>query len=106
MAHAAVDHLNQFGADCQRKGCRVFFSHSPYERRYFERYRESILLLEDLLKKRLTIPMLDTAEELTFSSEEIFDLEYHLNLTGKLRRSEMVAERLARVLETTPTFQR
>jgi len=57
--------------------------------------------LETMLKARLTIPMLDTAEEMTFAKNEIFDIEYHLNLAGKIRRSEHVAERLRRALQVS-----
>jgi hypothetical protein len=49
--------------------------------------------------------MLDTAEDMTFPSEDILELEYHLNLAGKLKHSAMVAERLERALKTTPGIQ-
>ena len=95
----AIAHLNRFHAVCAGRGARVFFSHPPYERRYFQAYKGAILQLDDLLRRKLSIPMLDEAQEMTFPSEEIFDLEYHLNLAGKLKRSELVALRLRRALQ-------
>jgi len=94
----AVDHLNRFHSDCQARGVRVFFSHPPYDARYFEKYREPILYLERLLQEKLSVPMLDTAEEMTFPSENFFDTEYHLTFAGKTKRSELLAARLAEAL--------
>lgn len=93
-AETAIAHMNRFYRDCRRRGVRVFFSHPPYERRFFDLYQPQLAQLETLLKNKLEIPMLDSAEEMTFAKDEIFDVEYHLNLPGKLRRSQQVAQRL------------
>ena len=98
IAEEAIALLNQFKRDCDQRAVPVFFSHSPYEQRCFRRCHAGIESLEALLKARLSIPMLDTPEEMTFPSDQIFDVEYHLNLAGKLRRSERVAQRLAQAL--------
>jgi hypothetical protein len=98
LAETAINHLNRFGEQCARRGARVFFSHPPYEKKYFELYRVSIARLETMLQAKLTLPMLETAEDMTFDSEEIFDVEYHLNLPGKMRRSELVAASLRKRL--------
>jgi hypothetical protein len=98
QAEVAISHLNRFHEECRRRNVKVFFTHAPYERRFFDLYRPSIDRLEALLRAKLTIPMLDTPEELTFSKEEIYDVEYHLNLRGKIRRSKFVAERLRQKL--------
>ena len=42
--------------------------------------------------------MLDAPEQMTFAREEIFDVEYHLNLAGKEARSKRVAQSLGRFL--------
>jgi hypothetical protein len=102
MPEAAVDHLNRFNADCEARGVRVYFSHPPYDVRYFKKYRQQILHLEQLLRNKLTVPMLDTAEEMTFPSEDFFDTEYHLNAAGKRKHSDLVATRLAEALRSAP----
>jgi len=94
-ADAAIEHLNRFDAACRERGARVFFTHCPYEDRYFDLYRDSILRLEALLRAQLRIPMLDAPEDLVLPRELFFDNEIHLNLEGKLKRSELVAQRLA-----------
>lgn len=101
LADAAIDHLNRFHAECAQRGVRVFYSHPPYEQRYFDSYRAAIEALEARMKSRLTMPMLDTPGQMTFPSEEIFDVEYHLNLAGKNRRSDRVARSLAKALAAT-----
>lgn len=100
QAEEAIAHLNRFYEDCRRRNVKVFFTHAPYERRYFDLYRSSIEQLELLLRAKLTIPMLDTPEELTFAKDEIYDVEYHLNLPGKIRRSQFVLDRLRQRLAT------
>ena len=97
-ADAAIAHLNRFHASCRDRGARVFFTHCPYEDRYFALYHDSIQRLEALLRARLSIPMLDTAEDLAWPREMFFDNEVHLNFKGKIRRSDWVAERLAEKL--------
>ena len=101
LADTAIDHLNRFHAECAHRGVRVYYSHPPYEQKYFDSYRTAIEMLEARLRSRLTMPMLDTPEQMTFSSAEIFDVEYHLNLAGKLQRSDRVARSLAKVLADT-----
>lgn len=100
-AHAAIEHLNRFHAACRNRGAQVFFTHCPYDERFFKLYLDSILRLEALLKERLSIPMLDTAEDLAYPRELFFDNEVHLNLEGKIKRSEWVASRLGEALGGT-----
>jgi hypothetical protein len=100
-AQRAIERLNDFHRKCRRRGVRVFFSHPPYERRFFNRYRRPIEQLETMLRSKLTIPMLDTPEEMTFPSDHIFDVEYHLNLQGKITRSQRVAQSLRTALSNS-----
>lgn len=98
----AIARLNQFHELCQRRGCLVFFSHPPYERRWFERFETDIRRLDALLASQVTIPRLDTVDDMLFPSEDILDVEYHLNYAGKMKRSERVAASLARALRVEP----
>ena len=95
----AIDQLNRFQSEVQRRGARVFYSHPPYERRSFEKNRHSISKLDGLLKERMKIPMLDQVDDMVFPTDHFFDTEYHLNLTGKTERSRRVAESLAKFLK-------
>jgi hypothetical protein len=93
-AELAIRHLNRFHASCLLNGARVYYSHPPCDRSYFASFGAQIEALEILLRARLTIPIVDTPEEMTFSESEIFDLGYHLNLKGKTARSRFLAARL------------
>jgi len=97
-AFAARDHLTRFHAECLAKGVRVFFSHPPYEKSWFDVQAKEIAEADQFLREQLTIPILDSAEELTFLSEQMFDTEYHLNVAGIQRRSNLLAERLQQAL--------
>jgi hypothetical protein len=101
LAEAAIEHLNQFQVTCVRRGARVFFSHPPYELKYFELYRPALDRLEAMLQTKLAVPMLDSPQGMVFPSEEIFDVEYHLNWKGKVHRSERMVEGLRKVLPKT-----
>ena len=98
---AAIEHLNRFYANCQRRGVRVFFSHPPHELRAFTLSGPAISRLEAALRARLVIPMLDTPGEMSFPREYFFDTDCHLSLAGKRRRSELIAERLDLALRAT-----
>ncbi len=94
----ALAHLNRFATSAEQRGARVFYSHPPYEQRSFAQNRAAIERLDQLLRARLKIPRLDAVEEMVFPTDHFFDTEYHLNLEGKLIRSERVAASLAKAL--------
>lgn len=58
--------------------------------------------MDGLLRAGLQIPMLETVEDMVYPTEDFFDTEYHLNLKGKLKRSEKVAASLAQALGQLP----
>lgn len=99
---SAIARLNEFAGNCRRKGVRVFFSHAPLEQRTFQRGEPAITKLEAELKKSLNIPMLDAPEVMAWPAEYFFDTTEHLNLRGKLRRSDLIAERLLSALRAPP----
>ena len=94
----AIEHVNWFADAARKKGARVFYSHPPYEQRSYEKNRAAIHQLDDLLRARLNLPRLDSVEDMVFPTDQMFDTEYHLNLEGKLIRSERVAASLAQAL--------
>ena len=102
VAFTAIEHLNRFERKCQARGARVFYSHPPYEQRSHELNRATIAQLDGLLRARLQIPMLETVEDMVYPTEDFFDTEYHLNLKGKLKRSEKIAASLAQALGQVP----
>lgn len=95
---AAIAHLNRFAASAERRGARVFYSHPPYEQQSYAKNRDTITRLDQLIRARLTIPRLDTVEDMVFPTDHFFDTEYHLSLAGKRKRSERVAASLAKAL--------
>lgn len=98
---AAIEHLNRFHAYCRQLGVRVFFSHPPYEQTALRRSRPAVDRIEATLRAKLAMPILDTPDEMSFPREDFFDTEYHLALTGKRKRSQLLAERLGLALRRT-----
>ena len=101
-AAEAIHHLNRFAAACRDQGAQVFLSHPPLEQRLFARNQPAIEELEKTLRDRLQFPLLDMPGEMAFPIEYFFDTVDHLNLKGKLRRSDLIADRLLLALRMQP----
>jgi hypothetical protein len=95
LVRDAIDDINAFAKHAQGRGATVFFSHPPLPREVYEPNRAHIDPLENALRARLSIPQLDTAEELVFPISDFFDTWYHLAATGVEKRSKFLAERLS-----------
>jgi hypothetical protein len=95
LVQDAIDDINAFARYAQGRGATVFFSHPPLPREVYEPNRAHIDPLEEALRARLSIPQLDTAEELVFPISDFFDTWYHLAATGVDKRSQLLAERLS-----------
>jgi hypothetical protein len=95
----AIGRLNEFQTACLRKGARAYFSHSPLHEVSFQRRRSALEALEEELRLRLKMRILDAPEEMAFPGDQIFDNYTHLNTAGIARRSRLVATRLKQALE-------
>ena len=97
-AVAAIHYLNRFALSCRSKGARVFLAHPPFYEGVFQRSREDISRLDELLRRRLDIPMLDRPQDSAFPIRHFFDTYYHLTAEGKRIHSEALALRLQTAL--------
>jgi len=93
--YEAIALINQFGADANARGAKVFFSHPPLPREVFTQNRRLIQQLETSIQERLKVPQIDSAEEVVYPIEDFFDTWYHLARTGVEKRTKFLAERMA-----------
>jgi len=91
----SIARLNEFAADAERRGAKVFFSHPPLPEEIYASNRAELEKLEARLKSDLKLPQLDRLEELVFPIEDFFDTWYHLAAPGVEKRTKLLAERLA-----------
>ena len=96
LVYETIEQINRFSAAATTRGAKVFFSHPPLLREVFEQNRTVIQHLETSLNNRLKISQIDSAEELTYPTEDFFDTWYHLAKTGVEKRTRFLAERMAR----------
>ena len=95
MVRDTIQQINEFAEFAQARGATVFFSHPPLPREIFEPNRAQIDPLEKELRAKLTIPQLDTVDDLVFPIDHFFDTWYHLAAPGVERRSRLLASRMA-----------
>ena len=98
----AVEHINRLAAHCEARGARIFITHPPLLDRVYDRSRESIGRLDELLRRELRVPMLDKPEDSVFPMRLFYDTHYHLTAEGKRIRSEALAVRLKLALDQRP----
>ena len=99
---AAIRYLNRFALSCRSKGARVFLAHPPFFDRLLNQSREDISRLDELLRRKLDIPMLDKPEDSAFPMSHFYDTYYHLTAEGKRIHSEALASRLQTALARLP----
>jgi hypothetical protein len=93
-----IDRLNQFSDDCRTAGVAVFYSYPPIFLGQLQAYQAMIQDIASNLTNRLHFPILDTPEEMSFTTEYIFDHEYHLTLQGKRIRTNHIITTLGKTL--------
>jgi hypothetical protein len=98
----AINGLNEFNAECQKRGVQVFYSFPPIPQELFERDGTVIKRIASELRHRLQFTILDAPEEMTFPMEDFFDGYYHLTGEGGERRTDHLINRL---MERATHFQ-
>src|SRR5207302_6177544 len=97
-----INGLNKFHKYCQAKDILVFYSYPPLAQKQMQADAGIIHEIAFNLSQQLTFPLLDTPEEMSFSSDYIFDSSYHLNASGTHIRTDHLIEKLRGKL--TPVF--
>jgi hypothetical protein len=92
----SIEFLNAFHAECRRRGVQVYYSFCPSPQSSLASQRELVSEIEAALRQSLTIPLLDTPEQLSFGQEAFYDTPYHLNWQGRRQRTEILAANLSR----------
>lgn len=96
----AVNSINDFAGFCNSRGIQVVFSFPPIAEDSFEHCKASVTELNQILKRRLITPIIDSPDELVFSTNQFYDSRNHLTKTGRRMRSDTM---IANLLESFPT---
>ncbi len=83
----AIRRINQFDATGRAKGARVFISYPPFPRELLEQSLATVHRLQDALRHRSTVPVLDDPFGVSYPTDQFFDTPYHLTKVGSRRRS-------------------
>jgi hypothetical protein len=89
-----VERLNRFHRVCVSKGARAFYSYPAVTREAAEVQRASFDAIVAELERSLEMPRLHDAGVMIFPASLFFDSTEHLGLEGKMRRSDILLERL------------
>jgi len=100
QGQSAIKRLNEFYAMCRNRRIRVFLVHPPFASNAYLQYKLSIEKLENELRQDLTIPILDSPQDGVFSQSEMFDTVYHPGPKARDKRSQALADILAKSLAT------
>ena len=90
----AINALNEFDDECEKRGVRVFYSFPPIPQELFVRHGQVIREIARELHGRLQLTILDTPEELTFPLENFYDGVYHLTGDGSAKRTNRLINSL------------
>jgi hypothetical protein len=99
----AINGLNEFAAECDKRDVRVFYSFPPVPKELFGRHGEVIQEIADNLRNRSRFPVLDMPEDMAFPIEDFFDGVYHLTGEASRQRTDkLITELLARGIIMSP----
>ncbi len=94
----AVKLMNQFNADVQKRGVKVYYLYPSVSELYVKISLDTIKAIDGRLRQKLNFPILSTPERYIYPIEDFFDTVYHLNAQGREKRSQMVIKDLKSVL--------
>jgi hypothetical protein len=90
----AINALNEFNDECQRRGVQVFYSFPPVPQELFKRHGVTIREIATELQHDLQFQILNTPEEMTFPLENFYDGVYHLTAVGSAKRTAQLINNL------------
>ena len=92
---ASIRRLNRFHSECTRQGVRVYFTHGVIPETRWRLWHSEFATAESLVARHLTIPRLESLEDVVVPDSWFYDTEYHLTREGVAARSHALASRLA-----------
>jgi hypothetical protein len=91
----AIADINSFRDFCEKRGVKIFYSYPIVSQPYFERNKEAIDQVAAALSRGSKVPIIDIPEEMYLPLDNFFDTYYHLNRTGRKKRTDLLIEKLA-----------
>jgi hypothetical protein len=82
--------LRDFVVFATERGVRVFYSFPPLVKSEFEKNRDSVLAVEEAVRKIPNLVVWGKPEDFAYSDESFFDTQYHLNGGAREKRTEIV----------------
>lgn len=99
LTETFVSRVNAFAGACERKGVKVYFRFCPMNEDALEEGgKEQISSFESLLRETLNCEVIGTAERALMDSGWFFDTNFHLNGSGTIVNTALLAEELKQVL--------
>jgi len=93
-----IDYLNKYASLCKRKGARVYFGFSPIDADSVVSSQKEKTEFIKSLKKELDFPIISDIDNYILDSAYFYDTNFHLNSTGALQRTSLLADDLLSVL--------
>ena len=84
----AIKRINQFHANCVEKGAQVYFSYPPVPADLYSQCDQVLAKIDDQMRSGLTVPIINSPEEMVFPKSEFFDSQYHLGQDAAELRSK------------------
>jgi hypothetical protein len=101
-----IDYLNKYAKKCERKGATVYFGFSPINADSVVSTAEEQTEFYNALGEKLNFPILSDINNYIMDSAFFYDTNFHLNSTGALERTSLLADDLAKVMGKTITTQK
>ncbi|WP_372717565.1 hypothetical protein [Novipirellula sp.] len=90
----AADRINACAQTLRERGVEVYLAYCPVPEPHFEKHQSSYESLHELLTQNLDVPVLHRPDQVKYPISYFYDSVCHLNLTGKMTRTELVAQSL------------
>lgn len=95
-----IDYVNEFAADCEKKGAVCYFSFSPTNKAAMaeSNTEATILYFYDKLAKQLDCEIISNVNDCLYDQAYFYDTNFHLNDTGVIAHTITLIRDLKRVL--------
>lgn len=105
----ATSTLNDFAAECEKRGTRLFISFPPtplatYEHNLHLPRTSGAKVVQDNLKSNFRGALLNTPQDNCFDSKLFFNTECHLNTEGRRLHTERLIDKLRAVIKPVQRF--
>ncbi len=92
----SVGRINACARSLNERGVHIYLAYCPIPTPHFEKWEDEIESIHQLLVENLEIPVLHEPAQVNYPTSYFYDTVCHLNLTGKMDRTEVVAQSLQR----------